>query len=234
MKRILIYALSAAALLALGLLVKWGWGSVVDQEAVVNAIEQARGSPWTPVWMILGFGIGATVAIPLNLLLVGATIALGPWWAFLYGIIGAHLAAVGGFGLGRKFGLPLVKKFSSQNLKRISKKISEHGAPSIAIVRIIPVAPFFVVNLVAGATELRFRSFVIGSVCGMVPGMLAVVLLASRIEAVIRDPGWKSVLVLTAIVAVVIGAFFFIRKKLRSNPSTPSTGSSEAQPEAAG
>lgn len=236
MKRIAYFFLAAAALLGLGLLVKWGWGSVIDHEAVADAIKQVRGSPWTPFIVVLGFAFGATLAVPLNLLLIGATVALGPWWAFLYGLLGAHLGAIIGFGLGHRFGAPLLRRISSVNLDRISRKIGEHGAPSVALVRIVPVAPFFVVNLVAGMSELRFRAFLIGSICGMVPGMLAVVLLASRIEAVIRDPGWESILLLGGIVVIVAGAVFFIRKKLRSTAGQAQPtkqGSSSPEPQAA-
>ena len=39
-------------------------------------------------------------------------------------------------------------------------------------VRLVPVAPFTIVNLLAGAGHVRFRDFMIGTAVGMTPGII--------------------------------------------------------------
>jgi uncharacterized membrane protein YdjX (TVP38/TMEM64 family) len=55
-------------------------------------------------------------------------------------------------------------------------------------VRILPVAPFTLVNMVAGASHLRPRDFLIGTALGMLPGIVAVVLFSDRLAAAVFEP----------------------------------------------
>jgi phospholipase D1/2 len=42
--------------------------------------------------------------------------------------------------------------------------------PAIVAVRIVPVAPFAVINLFTGASHIRLRDYLIGTLLGMIPG----------------------------------------------------------------
>ena len=63
----------------------------------------------------------------------------------------------------------------------------ERGVLTIITLRIVPVAPFTVINIIAGISEIRLRDFAIGSFIGMVPGVMAISLLADRIIASLID-----------------------------------------------
>jgi uncharacterized membrane protein YdjX (TVP38/TMEM64 family) len=79
------------------------------------------------------------------------------------------------------------------------------------LARIVPVAPFAVVNLVAGAIQIRLRDFLLGTVIGMSPGIFALVMLQDQIEQVLRDPATRSVALLAglAIFYGLLGGFFY-------------------------
>jgi uncharacterized membrane protein YdjX (TVP38/TMEM64 family) len=78
----------------------------------------------------------------------------------------------------------------------------------VLAVRMIPVAPFTVVNLVAGASHIHLRDFVLGTLLGMSPGILAVTLFADRIAAVLRDPSPATLALLAAATAAIaLGAW---------------------------
>jgi uncharacterized membrane protein YdjX (TVP38/TMEM64 family) len=152
---------------------------------------------------------------------------MGPWTALLCGLVGAQASALSGFALGHLLGKPLVRKLSPESVQDLSRRLADHGLLSVVLVRVVPVAPFVVVNLVAGASHLRFRIFNLGSLLGMAPGMFAVVLLASQVQAVITDPsGWAVAgLVLTAM--AIAGALFFLRRALRSRRAGKGEGRRE-------
>jgi phospholipase D1/2 len=95
-------------------------------------------------------------------------------------------------------------------------------------VRLIPVAPFSVVNAVAGASQIRFRDFILGSLLGLAPGIVAIIFFEDRLEAAVRDPGLGSFVTLAALVTAVGLAAVGIRKWLtRSGPSRPGPSSKQ-------
>jgi phospholipase D1/2 len=56
------------------------------------------------------------------------------------------------------------------------------------MVRLVPIAPFMVVNVVMGATRIRLHHFIIGTILGMLPGLLATTVLGDQLTAAISEP----------------------------------------------
>ena len=75
-------------------------------------------------------------------------------------------------------------------------------------VRLIPVAPFTVVNLVAGASHIRFRDFLLGTIFGMVPGTIAITVFSDRLAAAVHHPSPVNIALLVGS-AIVIGTAAF-------------------------
>jgi phospholipase D1/2 len=82
----------------------------------------------------------------------------------------------------------------------------------VAIVRNLPVAPFTIVNLVAGASRIRFRDYVAGTALGMAPGILAISVFADRLIHTVKDPEWGNI-ALTVGLAIVLGIGIWWAKK---------------------
>jgi len=70
----------------------------------------------------------------------------------------------------------------------------------VILIRIIPVAPFTIVNLVAGASHIRFRDFALGTVLGEVPGLLVLALFVDQVSETVRHPSMMSVSLLVGVV----------------------------------
>ena len=82
--------------------------------------------------------------------------------------------------------------------------------------RIVPVAPFVIINLVAGASHIRLRDYAIGTAAGMTPGVLALTLFADGLLQALRNPGPKTFAVLTGLVVVILGGGLALRRWLRA------------------
>lgn len=75
------------------------------------------------------------------------------------------------YGLGRLVGKETVHRFTGSVLSRVQRQISRHGFLSMLFARIVPIAPFAVVNVVAGACQIRLRDFSLATALGMIPGI---------------------------------------------------------------
>jgi uncharacterized membrane protein YdjX (TVP38/TMEM64 family) len=79
---------------------------------------------------------------------------------------------------------------------RIQGRVVGKGILAVVVIRMIPIAPFSVVNVVAGASTLPLRDFLVGTVLGMTPGILAMAVLGAQIADVARNASWSSMLLL--------------------------------------
>ncbi|MFP4068922.1 MAG: VTT domain-containing protein [Verrucomicrobiota bacterium] len=208
-----------AAFVALGLLLAYGlkeaWGDVITKDAVVAYFEGFRNSPYALPILLGVFVLAGLIAVPVNLLLVAGTIVMGPWVAFGCGLAGSLASAALAFAAGHGVGKPLIRLLAKDQLESLARTVGRRGPLSVALIRIVPIAPFVVINLVAGFSGLRFSTFMLGSVMGMVPGMLAVVLLTRQIRSALADPSWRTWLVLGLLVAAVGAAAVYLKKKFR-------------------
>src|SRR6185369_4761674 len=51
-----------------------------------------------------------------------------------------------------------------------NKELEERGINYLLFLRLVPVFPFFLINLAAGLTRLPLRTFVLGTMIGIIPG----------------------------------------------------------------
>lgn len=223
-RQILSVAASLTVAVLLGFAIVWVWGQLLGDEGASSFLKSIQNNSWAPLIVFLAFVIGGSLGVPLNFMLVTTAVVLGSAAALLYGISGALLSSVVGFFLGRWLGKHLVRKFGSKSVETLSRKLGERSFRSVAFIRLIPVAPFFLVNMVAGASHLKFKQYLIGTILGMTPGMVAVVFLANRAEAAVRSPGVGTILTFLAVVAVLLGLGFYLKKIL-----LPAQGQDEDQ-----
>lgn len=71
--------------------------------------------------------------------------------------------------------------------------------------RVVPIAPFTLVNLAAGASSIRPVDFVLGTLIGMGPGLVALCLMGDRIVRVFTHPVSSEIALLALCVAAWIG-----------------------------
>jgi uncharacterized membrane protein YdjX (TVP38/TMEM64 family) len=72
-------------------------------------------------------------------------------------------------------------------------------------VRLVPLAPFAVVNAVAGAIHVRLWHFTLGTAIGILPGTLVATIFGDQLADGLRDPRSINFGVIAA-AAVLLGA----------------------------
>ncbi len=206
------------ALLLLGVLTlaaAWRWGGLADwltmqqAEQTASWIEQ---SAFSPLLVILAYVIGGLLMVPVTLLIIATVSVFGPWYGAGYALLGAELSAIVSFALGHLLGNEALRRIAGSRVNRISTAIARRGVLTIITLRIVPVAPFSVINVIAGATAIRLRDFALGSFLGMIPGVVSIAILADRLVASLRDPSPQSILVLLAAIVLVILTLFGLRQ----------------------
>jgi phosphatidylserine/phosphatidylglycerophosphate/cardiolipin synthase-like enzyme/uncharacterized membrane protein YdjX (TVP38/TMEM64 family) len=208
-------AAALAALFALASLWRWTPLSELLVPADLVAFAQplrahALGAPLAAAAM----AVAGTLMIPITALILACALLFGPWLGFVVALSGALLSALLSYGVGRLLWRDALHRLMTSRVRRLSRYVAARGLFAIATVRVVPVAPFGVVNLAAGASHVGLRDYTLGTLLGMAPGTLAMSLLGDRMRLAVIDPGWTSALTLLAVIGAVLVAGVFAHRRL--------------------
>jgi uncharacterized membrane protein YdjX (TVP38/TMEM64 family) len=199
------------------LLVAWNFTSLGDAVRPEDLAERVStlGSGLTgAVIATVLFALASTLLIPVTALIAASGMVFGFAKGAAIGLAGAVLGAGLGYAAGRFLWRDTVRRMAGRRLDRISRRLAERGVLSVVTLRFVPVAPFGVVNVVAGATHLRARDFLAGTLIGMAPGTIALAFFGERALAAMQNPGWGSALVAVGVLITLVIAGRFAGRRL--------------------
>ncbi|RZN08079.1 phospholipase [Bradyrhizobium genosp. SA-3] len=183
----------------LGLTMAWSYTPLSDFadaphiSALLSAYSQ---SIWGPLFAIAAFVVGGLVVFPVLVLIAATAAALGSWLGFITAMAGVLLSAFILFAIGRVLGRQRLQQLLGRRAARIQERVVGKGILAVVVIRMIPIAPFSVVNVVAGASTLPLRDFMVGTLLGMMPGILAMAVLGAQIADLARNASWSNILLL--------------------------------------
>lgn len=186
-------------------------------EAAVERWMGAASGPWALPIAVAAFALLAFVGVPQFMLIAAAVVAFGPWLGAAYSWIGTLVSSLVGFYLGRLAGARTLERFSGAGVKRFMDHVGRNGFLASLIVRLVPSAPFIVVNMAAGVTPMRTLDFALGTAVGSVPKIALTAFAGNSIARAMkgdlgRDALWLA-LVLAAWLAIGWGARRWMRAR---------------------
>ena len=187
-RKLYLLAFALAALVALA--AAWAWTPMrawLDVDLVVTSLQRF-GRAFGPVAAVCGFALALTVAVPLIFLTLVAVVAFGPVAGFACAMAGALVGAAASYGVGWFLGRDVVRRLAGERINQLSQRLARRGVLAGSAVRLVPVAPFAVVNMVAGASHIRLRDLLLGTAIGMTPATLAMVVFVDQITDALRRP----------------------------------------------
>jgi uncharacterized membrane protein YdjX (TVP38/TMEM64 family) len=138
-------------------------------------------------------------------LTVAGGMMFGTLYTAIYANIAATIGAILAFLLARfVFGHWVQEKFH-EPLTRFNDELSRHGHNYLLVLRILPLAPFFVVNYCAGITKIPLRTYIWTTSVGMFPGALLYAFIGEQLREM-RSPA--DILTWKVVVAFVLLALF--------------------------
>ena len=207
------FVLVLIVLVGLGILWRWSpLGEILDPDAMVAWAEPVRLSPAAPLFVVAGFMAGGLLVFPVTLLIVATALLFDPLRGFVNATLGTLSSAVLLYLVGAFLGGDTLRRIAGERVNRVSRAIARRGILTMTALRIIPVAPFSVINLVAGASHIRFVDYVIGTLLGMTPGILVITLFASSLKDFVLHPGLRNILILAAVIALAVGLLFLLKR----------------------
>ena len=176
--------------------------------------EYREANPLTSVLLFAAVYITATAAsIPgaLVLTLLGGAI-FGFWLGSLVVVISATIGATIAFLLARYLFDDFVQQKFGDKLKPIRDNFRKEGAMYLFSMRLVPVFPFFAINLLMGLTSIKTSTYAIASLIGMAPGTMVFINAGTQLAKLESLKGLLSPAIIASF--VLLAVFPYIAKYL--------------------
>jgi len=194
-------------------------GHWIELALVVNMARDMTSSALVPLVVFAAYATGGLIAFPITVLVIMTAIVFGPLAGGVYAFGGALVHAAAAYWLGRLLGRHTVRRVAGFQLNRITRRLARKGIGAVAVIRLLPVASFWKVNIVAGASYTRWREFVIGTAIGVMPAIALTVTFVDRAAAAINDPGAGTFAQLAAVTAILIAGATYIWRPFGRPPA---------------
>jgi uncharacterized membrane protein YdjX (TVP38/TMEM64 family) len=218
----------------------WKFGDALSLQALAEKEAGLRQFQAEHPVLIYGLAFLVYVAVT-GLSLPGATamtLIIGWFFGMGRGLVLVSFASTAGATLAFLFSRFLlrdtIQRRFGDRLRHFNEALRREGAFYLFTLRLIPVVPFFVINLVMGLTPLKTGTFWWVSQVGMLPGTLVYIYAGSAVPSLqtLADQGARGILTPQMLTAfVLLGLFPLIVKKLmaRFRPPPPNRAGTEGQ-----
>ncbi len=196
---LLIFLFPACALLC------WYLGTLVTPQELQSAL-QGLGS-WAAMAYIGLFAVLPAFFFPVAVLALAGGLLFGLWWGSVYTFIGAVLNCTLMFLLARYAGREKVevliqKKLSPVWQQRLQNLGGSGGFLLLIVLRLIPAVPYNLINYAFGLTAMPFRTYILASAIGIIPGTLAFINIGDKALDVGSPDFWIAIGLLVLLLAV--------------------------------
>jgi len=185
---------------------------LITPDRVSQWLGRIRNEPWAPFAIVGLFVLGGLVAFPVLLLIAATAVVLDPASAFVVALVGTLASAMTTYAIGARFVQGTARNAFGPTLDKISASLATRGVLAIAAIRVVPVAPFSVINVAAGSLGVRFGDFVLGTLLGMAPGLIAITAFGQQLRSVLDHPTPLRVAAAVGIVAAWIALSLLLQR----------------------
>jgi len=206
------------AVVGIGAFLLFGPTHYLSLEFAQSKLDQIqRYREANPVLTVLIFAavyiIATAASIPgaLVLTLLGGAI-FGFWLGSIVVVISATIGATIAFLLARYLFDDFVQEKFGDKLKPIRENFRKEGAMYLFSMRLVPVFPFFAVNLLMGLTSIKTSTYAIASAIGMAPGTMVFINAGTQLSKLESLKGLLSPAIIASF--VLLAVFPYIAKYL--------------------
>jgi phospholipase D1/2 len=178
---------------------------------------------WVPLATILAYTPAALTMFPRPLITLFAVIAFGPLLGFAYAMLGIELSAWVTFVAGQKLNPGTVRRVAGAKLHSILQVLRRRGLLAITALRLVPLAPFAIEGVVAGAARVKLWHFMLGTAIGILPGTLTSTVFGDQLQVWLDDPSRINYWLIALVLLVLGAATWYVRRWLMAEAPASSS-----------
>lgn len=174
---------------------------------------------WGPVVFGLIYIVAVVAVVPGSALTATAGVLFGSVVGVLVASTAATIGASISFLIARYFARDATLRWlcGKDRFRQLNGLTAQYGAVAVLLTRLSPFLPFNLLNYSFGLTQIRFRTYVVWSWVGMLPGAVFLVLTSAAVARAYTRGEIPWFLVYTSLVAgvTVLILAVWVQKRLR-------------------
>jgi uncharacterized membrane protein YdjX (TVP38/TMEM64 family) len=185
---------------------------VASAEAAIRWAKAFGEQPWAPFVVMAAYTPACLVMFPRPLITLAAVIAFGPWLGFTYSLVGICASAAVTWWMGAHMRRDTVRRIAGPKLDRMIEVLKKRGLLAMTLLRLVPLAPFAVESIVAGAIRMKLWHVVAGTAIGLLPGTLTTTVFGDAIETAVTGAGRVNWWLVGGALAVLAGGAWAVKR----------------------
>jgi phospholipase D1/2 len=209
--------LAPLAIVIAALFLAWRYTPLAELVTTEHVMAWARAVDdlwWSPLVVVAAYIPAGFIMFPRPLITLFAVIAYGPWLGFATSMSGIVLAALCTYFAGRALPGDTLRDLAGDKLERTTKALRGRSFVAALALSVVPVAPFPVVGMMAGAAGIGLWQYLAGTALGMVPGTLATTVFADQVRNALEDPSKINYWLVAGILVLLIALALIVRRWL--------------------
>ncbi len=192
----------------------------------LTAFVYAQGS-LSPLLYVLLYTLSVAFSIPGAVVLtIAGGLLFGQWLGAFYAVIGATLGSSFLFLVTRAVIGDMNRKNEGATIKKMQAGFQENALSYLLVLRLIPVFPFFLVNIAPALLGVSLPVYLIGTFFGIIPGSLVYAAVGSGLGSIFEKNekfSLQGIMTLEMMVAlsglIVLALLPVVYKKLKNSPN---------------
>lgn len=181
-------------------------------------IRQFEYSLWSLVGISFMYVLLLAFMFPLTILVVTTGMLFSTEWAILCATLGTLSSSATGYIVGHWLGRETIEQHGGTTVRQAEQYIQNNSFNSMVLINLLPVAPFTMTNMLAGAFRLDFRRYMLGSAVGIIPGLIIVIAFGGQLGKLMaaNENGlpWPSIFVAMLLIALLVCLLVYLHKRL--------------------
>ena len=217
---LVIVALVIAAWLAFR---HWAWGTGLPAW-VGTTLTGIADRPAGPLLVALFYALAGVLFVPVTLLATTTLALFGLWPGVGIAWSGGLLGALVSHAIGKRLGPRVVVWLPSRFAKSVGRFLERRSFGAVVFMRVVPLGNFGAFNLAAGALGVERRSFILGNMVGLLPGLFGLGVVVNRALALLSRPTAINVLAFVLVAGVMVVVTRWVRRRDRPRPTSKARG----------
>jgi phospholipase D1/2 len=228
----LVWSLAVGALLLIAIALLWKFTPArefLQPERMARRLETIEKFRWAPFIFVGAYLVGGLVMFPVTVLGAVSAIVFPPYKAVMVSFTGVMLSAALHHVLGARFIRGRAQKALGSTMKKLDSALTDRGVVTIAAIRMIPIAPFTLVNLAAGGLGVGLRDYLLGTALGLAPSITMICIFGRQVRAFWRDPSGTGVLLIVVVCVAWLGMAVGLQRLIAHHKGQNHPASSDSQ-----
>ena len=150
------------------------FSKITNVNEIIDIIRNS-GSVGAMMYILL-FTFLPTFFIPVTVLAISAGAVYGLWVASLYTFIGSFLNSTLTYIISKYFAYDLINNYAQDKYSAEYEKLKDNtkgkkGFILVLVLRLLPIAPFTLLNYLSGAVGCDYKIFITSTLLGIIPGI---------------------------------------------------------------